>query len=431
MTVGNGTAMDDRKRILVVEDEVLVAENLRRTLEDAGFHVPAIARNRDEAVEMIGLHRPGLVLMDIVLEGSDCDGIELQKQIRDNFSLPVIFLTALSDKGILDKAKDTYSYGYLLKPVNEKELMITIETALKRHELEEALRLSEEMFRTMFESSPIGIELYGPEGKLLHVNNACLEIFGVQNVGVVRGFNLFEDPNVSGEHKQRLLLGEALRYEVLFDFDQVREMGLYETSRSGAAHLDVLITPLRGDGRGAFRGYLVHVQDITSRKIYENTLQELSLVDQLTGLYNRRGFLKLASQHAGIADRNGTKMSVIFIDLNNMKRINDTHGHPEGDRALIQAAGVLRRTFRTTDVLARWGGDEFAVLMVNAKDGSGGIVDERLERSVAEVNAEGLLKEPLGLSWGAARYDPQLKESIEEVVARADGEMYRHKRRAN
>jgi diguanylate cyclase (GGDEF)-like protein/PAS domain S-box-containing protein len=423
--------MDDKKRILVVEDEAIVAENLRRTLEDAGFLVPAIARNGGEAMEMIRRHRPGLVLMDIVLEDSDRDGIELQKAIREEFSLPVIFLTALSDRGILDKAKDTYSYGYLLKPVNEKELVIAIETALKRHELEEALRRSEEMFRTIFESSPIGIELYGPDGTLLHANGSCLDIFGVESVETVRGFNLFEDPNVSEEHRQGIRLGNPVRYETLFDFDRVRKLRLYETSRSGSAYLDVLITPLHIGGRGAFHGYLVHVQDITSRKIYENTLQELSLIDQLTGLYNRRGFLKLASQHAGIAGRNGTKMSVIFIDLNNMKRINDTHGHPEGDRALIQAAGALRKTFRTTDVLARWGGDEFAVLMVNAKDGSDDIADKRLERSIAEVNAEGLLKEPLGLSWGIVRFDPELKESIEDVVARADREMYRHKRREN
>ncbi len=418
----------EKRRILIVEDEALVAENTRRLLMDAGYDVPCTARTCEEAIQKAREFRPHLVLMDIVLDESGCDGVDLQKQIHEELSIPVIFLTALSDRGIVDRAKDSYSYGYLLKPVSEKELMITVETSLKRHELEESLRLSEEKFRSIYESSPIGIELYNADGRLVSLNTACMEIFGLESAESVRGFNLFEDPNIPDDEKKKLSAGETIRYEALFDFELVREKKLFPTSRTGTITIDVLITPLSETGRGSFHGYLVHVQDITPRKVYENTLRELSLVDQLTGLYNRRGFLKLAGQHSNIAERNGERLSIVFLDLNGLKKINDTHGHQEGDRALIQAASVLRISFRNSDVLSRWGGDEFAVLMVNAKNGYDESVEKRLLGSIHDINREGLLKEPLSISWGAVPYEPGKGQNIEDIIIKADEEMYRHKR---
>ncbi len=419
--------MDTAPGILIVEDEVLVAENLKVTIEDAGYRVTGTARNRNEAMDTLRASDTDLVLMDILLEDGKCGGIDLEKTIHEEFRTPVIFLTALSDRETLDRAKESHSYGYLLKPIHEKELLIAIETALKRHNLEKALRLSEEKFRSIYEASPIGIELYGPDGRLTQANNACLRMFGAEDLDDVQVFNLFDDPNLPVEVRELLLKGETVRYESTFDFSTVRDQKRNRTAKRGTLTLDVLITPLTGRSKRK-EGYLVHIQDITSRKIFENTLRELSLTDQLTGLYNRRGFLKLASQHAAIASRTGEPLTVYFLDLNGMKRINDLFGHGEGDRALILTAGVLRKTFRNTDVLARWGGDEFAVLMVDAKKGWEESVGNRLSEAVEEVNAEGRLKHPLGLSWGFSSYDPGEGESIEDVVSRADQAMYRHKR---
>ena len=145
--------------------------------------------------------------------------------------------------------------------------------AFERKRTEELLRVSEERFRSIYEESPIGIELYNSDGQLLHVNKACLDIFGVSDIAEIIGFKLFEDPNIPDEDRERLRKGGMVRYEVPFDFEKVKKYKLYETTKSGVIHLDVQITPL-GLAAGEFvSGYLVQVVDITERKKAEEALQ--------------------------------------------------------------------------------------------------------------------------------------------------------------
>jgi len=133
---------------------------------------------------------------------------------------------------------------------------------------------SEKQFRCVYEESPIGIELYDPYGKLLDVNKACLDIFGVSDVREVQGFGLFEDPNVTDELKARLRNGETVRYEVAFDFGKVKELKLYETTKSGTIYLDVMIAPQTVRPDDSVKGYLVLVQDQTERKKAEEALEK-------------------------------------------------------------------------------------------------------------------------------------------------------------
>jgi len=142
----------------------------------------------------------------------------------------------------------------------------------ERMDAEAALRESEEKFRNIFEESPIGIELYNADGYLLEGNKACLDIFGVSDLRDVKGFQLFEDPNLSEAAKKKLLEGEAVRYEVVFD--KVKSEGLDETTTSGLCHLDVLISPLGRKGQGALGGFLVQLQDIIDRKQAEKALRK-------------------------------------------------------------------------------------------------------------------------------------------------------------
>ncbi len=136
----------------------------------------------------------------------------------------------------------------------------------ERRQAEEALRASEEKFRGIYEASPIGIELFDRNGRLLDANRACCEIFGIPDMTTIEGFKLFEDPNVTAEVKNRLRRGEEVRYETPFDFAKVHALGLYETQKTGIIHLDLLITPLKDAGGTSVIGYLVHIRDITERK---------------------------------------------------------------------------------------------------------------------------------------------------------------------
>lgn len=127
------------KQILVVEDELIVADYIRKSLQNMGYSVPAIASSGEKALLEAERTCPDLVLMDIVLEG-EIDGIEAAHQIHSRFNIPVVFLTAYSDDEIMERAKIIEPFGYVIKPFNERELQINIEIALYKHKMEEELR---------------------------------------------------------------------------------------------------------------------------------------------------------------------------------------------------------------------------------------------------------------------------------------------------
>ena len=157
------------------------------------------------------------------------------------------------------------------------------------------------------------------------------------------------------------------------------------------------------------------------------TLQHLSLNDDLTDLLNRRGFLSLAQQQIKIAKRADWESILLFADLDGLKEINDTFGHPEGDRALRAVANILKETFRSSDLIARLGGDEFVVLAINFCSSGIKTLTKRLLDNVESYNAQNPLY-PLSLSYGVARFDPRNQLSIEELISKADEALYKNKK---
>jgi diguanylate cyclase (GGDEF)-like protein len=156
-------------------------------------------------------------------------------------------------------------------------------------------------------------------------------------------------------------------------------------------------------------------------------LGNLALKDDLTGLYNRRGFHALAERQLKLGHRSGRDMLLFFIDLDGLKRINDSFGHAEGDQALQHAAEVLRKTFRDSDIIARLGGDEFAVLAIEAKDRSETTIMSRLRKYLKALNS-GAAEYAISLSVGLARFDHANPSSIRQLLLRADQAMYAQKR---
>lgn len=157
-------------------------------------------------------------------------------------------------------------------------------------------------------------------------------------------------------------------------------------------------------------------------------LQHLCLTDDLTGLLNRRGFLSMAEQQIKIAHRENWHLLLLFADLDGLKKINDTFGHPQGDRALRQVGKILRETFRTSDLVARLGGDEFIVMAPNVPPAGIDPIIKRLQEGIDRHNGA-LAEYDLSLSWGIALFDPRSQSSLDEVIMRADQELYLHKRR--
>ncbi|MEX2528516.1 MAG: diguanylate cyclase [Gemmatimonadota bacterium] len=158
-------------------------------------------------------------------------------------------------------------------------------------------------------------------------------------------------------------------------------------------------------------------------------LRSLSLIDELTGLYNRRGFAQLGEQHLKLARRTGRAVTLVFMDLDRFKTINDTLGHHVGDRGLNKIAEILRSTFRRSDIVARMGGDEFAVLALEASGEDAAMLVERLREHIETFNLSGREPFRLSVSVGIARYDETARTGLAELLAEADVLMYEEKRR--
>jgi diguanylate cyclase (GGDEF)-like protein len=170
------------------------------------------------------------------------------------------------------------------------------------------------------------------------------------------------------------------------------------------------------------------VEDITERKQMEEEIRRLAVTDQLTGLYNRRGFITLSERQLKIAARTGSRLLLLFADLDGMKWINDSLGHAKGDEALMGVAGILKKVFREADIIARVGGDEFAVLALGTSAEYPEKLKDRLQQQIDLYNNEEKRDYNLSLSIGIADSDPKSNVSIDLLMARADERMYENKK---
>ncbi len=163
--------------ILVVEDDVIEAMDIKRILESMGYSVPETASSGEEALQKLTEFRPDVILMDIILSG-EMDGIETAEIIKNQYKIPIIYLTAYSETETIERAKLTEPYAYLIKPFDSNELKNSIEIVIYKHEMETKLKEEQENFKNLFENAPVGIFHSTPNGKLCRVNKALSNMWG-------------------------------------------------------------------------------------------------------------------------------------------------------------------------------------------------------------------------------------------------------------
>lgn len=185
-------------------------------------------------------------------------------------------------------------------------------------------------------------------------------------------------------------------------------------------------TPVIQEGR--VESVLGIVRDITDRKQMEEQLRALSFLDHLTGLYNRRGFFTLAGEFLKLAKRQRQGIFMLYTDLDNLKLINDTLGHREGDRALIDSANIIKKSYRDSDIVARIGGDEFAVIPIGTTGDNIEKLTSRLQKNIENHNLTKSRNYMLSISFGVSYYDPVTPCSLDELIVNADKMMYEQKR---
>ncbi len=172
-------------QILIVEDDGIIAHHLQQVLRRLGYSVPRLASSGPEAVACAAQNDPDIILMDIVLDG-EMDGIQTAEHIRELKNIPIIFLTAYSDDAVLQRARVTDPFGYVLKPFEERNLHATIEMALQRHRLEMRLRETQERYLAVVEQATEGILLIDPDNmSIIEANPACLRMMNLEKVETI------------------------------------------------------------------------------------------------------------------------------------------------------------------------------------------------------------------------------------------------------
>jgi diguanylate cyclase (GGDEF)-like protein/PAS domain S-box-containing protein len=288
-------------------------------------------------------------------------------------------------------------------------------------ETQETLRKSEERYRALVESTDDSIYL---------VNRQYCYVFMNQNHLARLGHSadeFFGQP-YSEFHPEE----ESQQFEAAVD--EVFAMGKsiqqeHQRDRDNVYFLRTL-SPVREKG-GTISAVMIISKQITERKKIEDELRKLSLSDELTGLYNRRGFMTLVTQQIKIANRLKRELLLISTDLDDLKVINDTMGHKEGDQALIYAASILLETFRDSDIIARIGGDEFVVLQIRAPDDSLSVSTDRLHENLAKHNLHSEKPYKLSLSLGSVVYNPADRKTLDQLLEEADAKMYEQKKSKN
>ncbi len=299
-------------------------------------------------------------------------------------------------------------------------LLASIEDITEQKAAEAALKESEERYRLVVQNANEAI-VVAQGGKIVFHNPKALELTGYSSEELSsKNFSEFIHPEdralVLERYEKRLRVKEA---PATYPFRIVDKEGRIRWTEIHSAGIEWA-------GKPATLNLLT---DITERRQLEERLQEISLKDELTGLYNRRGFFTLAEQQFKVEARRKRPMLLFFADLDGMKWINDHLGHQEGDRALQDAARILSRTFRNADILGRMGGDEFVVLVLDAAEVEPEALVRRLEDRIEAFNQKGATPYRLSLSIGWIAYDPERPLSLDQLLAEADQKMYQEKRK--
>jgi diguanylate cyclase (GGDEF)-like protein/PAS domain S-box-containing protein len=297
--------------------------------------------------------------------------------------------------------------------LKEKRIVVMYEDITERKRAEKAILESEERYRTLFEESREAIYITSRDGKLIDFNQSALDIFG------------FTREEMMGLDVLHIYVNPADRYKFQQEIEQkgsVRNYGVKFRKKDGKEMDCLLTSTVRKGIDGAIIGYQGIIRDITENKKVEDQLRHLSLHDPLTGLYNRAYFEEeMHRLESGRFDSVG----IIMCDVDGLKLVNDALGHYNGDKLLMATANALRESFREGDVVARVGGDEFAILLPNSDSTTLEIASSRIQEAIGEYNSA-TPELPLSISMGSAMStgNPIIMNNL---FKEADNNMYREK----
>lgn len=405
-------------RVLFVHDDAHLIDNCLQELRSARFVVKAdVVLTVAQCNEQLRSHSYEIVVAGYPSPSwKDSQALQLIHQTIP--AIPLLFVTSASDSGPL---MDLTVHGafYCVERDHLGQLPLTVRHALNeknlREELEgarKALRHSQSLYRALVDNPAYGIYRYDAEGKILDVNQALANMLGYSNKEALLAANGLKEVlfHLGAGSTQAEHSGEALQIEPVET----------EWKRENGTMLKVRISG-RGifDDHGNFAGREVIAVDITEQRTLEDQLRQQASSDSLTGLANHRRLFEVLHAEICRSKRTGREFSLLLLDLDGLKQVNDRFSHLTGDRALARLGQILRDCCRSIDTAARHGGDEFAVVLPETD----AVAATLLARRICEL-LESETEEPaLSVSVGIASY-PKDADTIGTLIYAADRTLY-------
>lgn len=422
-------------RILYMEDDPGLARLVQKRLQRAGFTVD-VAEDGEQGVEQYLAEEYSVLIVDQNMPVMS--GLKALEVLSAEGELPpTIMLTGAGSEETAVEAMKLGASDYVVKDTDGRflELLtLVIESILKerrlieeKHKAEQALMESEERFRAVAETAVDAIISIGTDGRITFWNRGASAIFGYEGDDI---------------------LGRPLTMLIDESYHETNDPAISFFSVGGEARTDRGIESrgVRRDGTdvpielsisnwqtttGTY--YTVIIRDITERKEYEQKLARMAHTDALTGTYNRHYLNGILEAEFNRAKRYNHPIGFLMIDVNRFKQINDQCGHSAGDDVLIGISKQLVETLRESDIVVRYGGDEFLAILPET-NGETEIARDRINDAMAETERfNGIVDFPVTLSIGCAHWDPQDPRTIDRILKDADDDMYRvkHTGRAN
>ena len=423
---------DGHHVVLVVENDPATRTVIRESREAVGLTVEE-TENGMEALAVCARTRPDLVLLDLKISG--LDGFTVCSQLRqlpEGDELAVVMMTEVDDLDSVHRLFDVGATDFITKPINPTALNHRVRFLLRAREAFRAVRDSEDRLARVQRAASIGSWDWDIAADEFRLSKEARRMFGLKpDEGVIARERFLDLIHSADRTKVARAVSDALKYNEAYSIS-------YRISRPGGGECVVheLAEP-RLDGSGNPVQFYGTVKDITEREKAETQIRMLAYYDALTGLPNRQQFREQADQAVSAARRVGTKMALIYLDLDHFKRINDTLGHTVGDRLLRRVAQALTSIVRGTDIvakvdvetsvpssLARLGGDEFTIMLTGlSRSESAARVAKRIQEALSRPLKLDDREYVVTGSMGIAIY-PDDAEGVDLLLRNADIAMY-------
>ena len=428
------TEFNDKPDILVVDDLQANRIVMRKLLKKVDCNVIEAASG-NEALSLCLEHQFALILLDINMP--EMDGYEVAEILHsepDTAQMPIVFVTAAhGDELHKMKAYEIGAVDYLYKPIDDKILLSKVNVFLKlarqRKEVQNALgelNVLSQHHRLILDTTAEAILSIGDSGEITLANRAAERILKAEEDSLV-GRHLCNLFYPGQDHKQCTIWQQSDISNAISHAETLRDAGSELYRDDGESFpVELAFAPYR-DSEQSYSGGVMMFQDITERKWTERELIRLAKEDPLTHLPNRSLFNEFLENALSRCKRHEEALALFFLDIDHFKQINDNFGHDVGDEMLIAVTERMKKCLRTSDMIARIGGDEFAVLMPHVNSISDTThVAEKMVRVMEEPLALGSEWVTVSFSIGIVTY-PEAGESTEELLKAADTAMYHAK----